>query len=58
MEVRGYVLKKQKVCIELNKRVEAATSIYSATAYFLQYIYSVLVAKYVSLEEPIKVFSS
>ena len=31
---------------ELNKRAEVATSIYSAAAYFLQYIYSVLVAKY------------
>ena len=31
---------------ELNERAEAATSIYSAAAYFLQYIYLVLVAKY------------
>ena len=30
---------------ELNDRVEAATSSYSATGKFLQYIYSVLVAK-------------
>ena len=30
---------------ELNERVEAATSIYSASGKFLQYIYSVLVAK-------------
>ena len=30
---------------ELNERVEAATSSYSATGKFLQYIYSVLVAK-------------
>ena len=30
---------------ELNERVEAATSSYSATGEFLQYIYSVLVAK-------------
>ena len=31
---------------ELNKRVEAATSSYSAVINFLQYIFSVLVAKY------------
>ena len=31
---------------ELNERAEAATSIYSAAAYFLQYIYLVLMAKY------------
>ena len=30
---------------ELNKRAEAAVSSYSATGDFLQYIYSVLVAK-------------
>ena len=30
---------------ELNKRAEAAPSIYSGAAHFLQYIYSVLVAK-------------
>ena len=30
---------------ELNERVEAATSSHSATGEFLQYIYSVLVAK-------------
>ena len=30
---------------ELNERVEAATCSYSATGEFLQYIYSVLVAK-------------
>ena len=30
---------------EFNKRVEAATSNYSAIGEFLQYIYSVLVAK-------------
>ena len=30
---------------ELNERVEAATSSYSATGEFLQYIYSVSVAK-------------
>ena len=30
---------------ELNERAEAATSIYSAVAHFLQYIYSVLVAQ-------------
>ena len=30
---------------ELNKRAEAATSSYSAAVGFLQYIYSVLVAK-------------
>ena len=30
---------------ELNERVEAATTSYSATDDFLQYIYSVLVAK-------------
>ena len=31
---------------ELNERAEAATSSYSAAVDFLQYIYSVLVAKY------------
>ena len=31
---------------ELNERAEAATNIYSAAAYFLQYIYSMLVVKY------------
>ena len=30
---------------ELNERVEAVTSSYSATGKFLQYIYSVLLAK-------------
>ena len=38
---------------ELNERAEAASSRYSATCDFLQFIYFVLVAK-----NPIKVFSS
>ena len=37
--------KKKALYAELNKRVEAATSSYSATGEFLQYIYSVLVVK-------------
>ena len=37
--------KTEALYAELNKRVEAATSSYSATGDFLQYIYSVLVAK-------------
>ena len=42
----GLVSKKtEALCAELNERVEAATSSYSATGEFLQYIYSVLVAK-------------
>ena len=35
----------EALCAELNERPEAATSSYSATGDFLQYIYSVLVAK-------------
>ena len=35
--------KAEALCV--NERAEAATSRYSATGYFLQYIYSVLVAK-------------
>ena len=37
--------KVQALYAEINERVEAATSGYSATCNFLQYIYSVLVAK-------------
>ena len=37
--------KTEALYAELNKRVKAATSSYSATGEFLQYIYSVLVAK-------------
>ena len=36
---------KKHLYAELNKRAEAAVSSYSATGDFLQYIYSVLVAK-------------
>ena len=36
--------KTEPLHVELNERVEAATSNYSATGEFLQYIYSVLVA--------------
>ena len=37
--------KMEALCKELNKRAEAATSSYSAPGNFLQYTYSVLVAK-------------
>ena len=37
--------KTEALYAELNQRAEATTSSYSATADFLQYIYSVLVAK-------------
>ena len=37
--------KMEALFVELNQRAEAATSSYSATGDFLQYIYSVLVAK-------------
>ena len=37
--------KTEPLYAELNERMEAATSSYSATCKFLQYIYSVLVAK-------------
>ena len=37
--------KKEALYAELNKIVGAATSSYSATGEFLQYIYSVLVVK-------------
>ena len=37
--------KKQALYAEFNERVEAATKSYFATDDFLQYIYSVLVAK-------------
>ena len=37
--------KTETLYAELNERAEAATSSYSATGDFLQYIYSVLVAK-------------
>ena len=36
---------KKLLFVELNERVEAATSSYSVTGEFLQYIYSVLVVK-------------
>ena len=46
MALQGQFLKKtDTLYTELNERVEAATSSYSATGEFLQYIYSVLVAK-------------
>ena len=35
----------EALCAELNEKAEAATSSYSATGNFLQYIYSVLVTK-------------
>ena len=37
--------KKEVLFAELNERVEAATTSYSATGEFLQYIYSMLVDK-------------
>ena len=37
--------KTEALFAELNKRVEAATSSYSAKGEFLQYIYSILAAK-------------
>ena len=37
--------KTEALFAELNERVEAATSTYSATGEFLQYIYSMLVDK-------------
>ena len=37
--------KTEALYAELNERMKAATSSYSATGDFLQYIYSVLVAK-------------
>ena len=37
--------KTEALYVELNERAEAATSSYSAPSDFLQYIYSVLVAK-------------
>ena len=49
--------KTEALYAELNERVEAATSSYSATGEFLQYIYSVLAAKNLS-KDLIKVFSS
>ena len=46
MGLRGYFLKKTEALhAELNKRAEAATSSYFAEVEFLQYIYSVLLAK-------------
>ena len=45
MEVPGYFLKKQALRAKLSERAEAATSSFSAPVEFLQYIYSVLVAK-------------
>ena len=41
----GLISEIEALNTELNKRVEAATSCYCATGSFLQYIYSVLVAK-------------
>ena len=46
MGVWGYFLKKtEALYAELNKRAEAATNNFSAAGKFLQYIYSVFVAK-------------
>ena len=46
MGVQGYFLKKMEVLYaELNKRVEAAASSYSAAGDFLQNIYSAIMAK-------------
>ena len=46
MWIRGQFLKKVEVLYgELKERAEPATSSHSATSSFLQYIYSVLVAK-------------
>ena len=48
MGVRRYFLKKRKFCtslVELNERAEAATSRFSAVGKFLQYIYSLIMAK-------------
>ena len=42
MSVRGQFLEKQKLCVLTKERKQQR---YSATGYFLQYIYSVLVAK-------------
>ena len=45
--IQGYFLKKKMEALhaKLNERAKAATSSYSAAVGFLQYIYSVLVAK-------------
>ena len=54
----GLISEKTKVFyVELNERAEAATSSYSATGDFSQYIYSVLVAEN-QKKIPIMVFSS
>ena len=46
MGVQGYFLKKtENLNVELNERLGAATSSNSSAVNFLQYIYSVLVAK-------------
>ena len=46
MGVQGLLSEKSEALhAELNERAEAATSSYSAEVKFLQYIYSVLVAK-------------
>ena len=45
MRVRGIFLKKHALYAEFNERAEVATSRYSATGNFLQYISSVLVDK-------------
>ena len=46
MGVQGLISEKtEALYTELNERTEAATSRYSATGNFLQYIYPVLVAK-------------
>ena len=49
--------KSEALYTELNERVTAATSSYSATGEFLHYIYSVLVAKN-HQKIPIKMLSS
>ena len=41
----GLISEEKALYAELNKRAEAATSSYSATAEFLQYIYPMLAAK-------------
>ena len=46
MGIWGYFLKKMEALhAQLNERAEAATSSYSGALDFLQYIYSVLLAK-------------
>ena len=45
MGARGYFQKAEALYAEHSERAEAATSSYSTAGDFLQYIYSVLVAK-------------